>query len=157
VDEPTDLAVIKTMRGKDFADREAGNSDGVQVGDWVLAHRQPLRIAATVTAGIISAEGPRRNRAAVPAIFTDRCGDQPGNSGDAGRPGREVIGINTAIITGSRYEGVGFALALDHGDQRYDQMSSRGRVTRGIDRRQLPGGAEHERHHAEISGRSLRA
>src|SRR6266436_3168326 len=56
VDEPTDLAVIKIDAGKDLPVAKLGNSDGVQVGDWVLAIGSPFGLQATVTAGIVSAK-----------------------------------------------------------------------------------------------------
>jgi len=133
VDEETDLAVIKIESGKDLPVAKLGNSDGVQVGDWVLAIGSPFGLNATVTAGIISA----KDRGGVGRQFqkflqTDAA-INPGNSGGplvdlAG----EVIGINTAIITGSRgYEGVGFALPSSVGINVYNQLIQQGRVTRG--------------------------
>src|SRR5579859_5939930 len=56
VDEATDLAVIKISAGKELPYAKLGNSDGVQVGDWVLAIGSPFGLNATVTAGIISAK-----------------------------------------------------------------------------------------------------
>src|SRR5713101_8460932 len=56
VDEDTDLAVIKIEANKDLPTAKLGNSDGVQVGDWVLAIGSPFGLQATVTAGIISAK-----------------------------------------------------------------------------------------------------
>ncbi len=133
VDEETDLAVIKVDAGKDLPVAKLGNSDGVQVGDWVLAIGSPFGLNATVTAGIISA----KDRGGVGRQFqkflqTDAA-INPGNSGGplvdmAG----EVIGINTAIITGSRgYEGVGFALPSTVAINVYNQLIANGRVTRG--------------------------
>jgi serine protease Do len=133
VDEATDLAVIKIETGKDLPFAKLGNSDGVQVGDWVLAIGSPFGLNATVTAGIISA----KDRAGVGQQFqrflqTDAA-INPGNSGGplvdmAG----QVIGINTAIITGSRgYEGVGFAMPSTTAINVYDQIVKSGRVTRG--------------------------
>src|SRR5271163_2489271 len=136
VDEPTDLAVIKIEAKKDLPTAKLGNSDGVQVGDWVLAIGSPFGLNATVTAGIISA----KDRSGIGGsshqfqrfIQTDAA-INPGNSGGplvdlAG----EVIGINTAIITGSRgYEGVGFALPSTAAINVYNQIISQGRVTRG--------------------------
>src|SRR5215475_2397956 len=136
VDEDTDLAVIKIDAGKDLPTAKLGNSDGVQVGDWVLAIGSPFGLNATVTAGIISA----KDRAGIGGaghqfqrfIQTDAA-INPGNSGGplvdlAG----QVIGINTAIITGSRgYEGVGFALPSSTAINVYNQIISQGRVTRG--------------------------
>jgi serine protease Do len=133
VDEETDLAVIKIDAGKELPVAKLGNSDGVQVGDWVLAIGSPFGLNATVTAGIISA----KDRGGVGHQFqkfiqTDAA-INPGNSGGplvdlAG----EVIGINTAIITGSRgYEGVGFALPSSAAINVYNQLIQQGRVTRG--------------------------
>jgi len=133
-DEETDLAVIKIEPGaKDLPVAKLGNSDGVQVGDWVLAIGSPFGLNATVTAGIVSA----KDRGGVGRQFqkflqTDAA-INPGNSGGplvdlAG----EVIGINTAIITGSRgYEGVGFALPSSVAINVYNQLIQQGRVTRG--------------------------
>src|SRR5271168_5666571 len=56
IDEDTDLAVIKIDAGKDLPTAKLGNSEGVQVGDWVLAIGSPFGLQATVTAGIISAK-----------------------------------------------------------------------------------------------------
>ena len=133
VDEETDLAVIKIDAGHELPVAKLGNSDGVQVGDWVLAIGSPFGLNATVTAGIISA----KDRGGVGHQFqkfiqTDAA-INPGNSGGplvdlAG----EVIGINTAIITGSRgYEGVGFALPSTAAINVYNQLIQQGRVTRG--------------------------
>jgi len=133
VDEATDLAVIKISAGKELPFAKLGNSEGVQVGDWVLAIGSPFGLNATVTAGIISA----KDRAGIGQQFqrflqTDAA-INPGNSGGplvdmAG----QVIGINTAIITGSRgYEGVGFAMPSSTAISVYDQIIKSGRVTRG--------------------------
>ncbi len=136
VDEDTDLAVIKIEANKDLPTAKLGNSDGVQVGDWVLAIGSPFGLQATVTAGIISA----KDRAGIGGVghqfqrfLQTDAAINPGNSGGplvdlAG----EVVGINTAIITGSRgYEGVGFALPSTTAISVYNQIISQGRVTRG--------------------------
>src|SRR5437762_7229693 len=133
VDEETDLAVIKIEPNRDLPVAKLGNSDGVQVGDWVLAIGSPFGLNATVTAGIVSA----KDRGGVGRQFqkflqTDAA-INPGNSGGplVDLVG-EVIGVNTAIITGSRgYEGVGFALPSSAAINVYDQLIQQGRVTRG--------------------------
>jgi serine protease Do len=113
MDQETDLAVIKIESTGPLPMAKLGNSDSMQVGDWVLAIGSPFGLQATVTAGIVSAKG----RNIVPGrqfqtfIQTDAA-INPGNSGGplvnmAG----EVIGINTAILTDTNaYAGVGFAL-----------------------------------------------
>lgn len=133
VDEETDLAVIKIDAGKELPTARLGNSEGVQVGDWVLAIGSPFGLQATVTAGIISAKGrPGMGRQFQRFLQTDAA-INPGNSGGplinlAG----EVIGINTAIMTGGRgYEGVGFALPSNTAIKVYNQIATKGRVTRG--------------------------
>ena len=134
VDEETDLAVVKIDAGKELPIAKLGNSDGVQVGDWVLAIGSPFGLQATVTAGIISAKnrGGISDKQFQKFLQTDAA-INPGNSGGplvdlAG----QVIGINTAIITGGRgYEGVGFALPSNTAINVYDQIIKQGRVTRG--------------------------
>src|SRR6266567_3448210 len=134
VDQETDLAVIKIDVNKELPTAKLGNSDGVQVGDWVLAIGSPFGLQATVTAGIISAKdrGNISNHQFQKFLQTDAA-INPGNSGGplvdlAG----QVIGINTAIITGGRgYEGVGFALPSTTAINVYDQIVKQGRVTRG--------------------------
>ena len=135
-DKDTDLAVIKIDAEQDLPVAKLGNSDGTQVGDWVLAFGSPFGLNSTVTAGIISAkdrsvdEGPSHQFQRF--IQTDAA-INPGNSGGplvnmAG----EVIGINTAIYTGSRgFEGVGFALPSTTAISVYNQLVSSGKVTRG--------------------------
>jgi serine protease Do len=133
VDEDTDLAVIKIDANKELPVAKLGNSDGVQVGDWVLAIGSPFGLQATVTAGIISAKDRGGIGQQFQRFLQTDAAINPGNSGGplvdlAG----EVIGINTAIITGSRgYEGVGFALPSSTAINVYDQIVKQGRVTRG--------------------------
>src|SRR6266852_4402997 len=115
VDEDTDLAVIKIEANKDLPIAKLGNSDGVQVGDWVLAIGSPFGLQATVTAGIISAKDRANIGGAGHQFQKFLQTDAAINPGNSGGPlvdlAGEVVGINTAIITGSRgYEGVGFAL-----------------------------------------------
>ncbi len=132
-DEETDLAVIKIDANRELPTTKLGNSDGVQVGDWALAIGSPFGLQATVTAGIISAKdrgiGPKQFQR---FLQTDAA-INPGNSGGplvdmAG----QVVGINTAIMTGGRgYEGVGFALPSNTAINVYNQIITNGKVTRG--------------------------
>ncbi len=132
-DEDTDLAVIKIDAGKELPFAKLGNSDGVQVGDWVLAIGSPFGLNATVTAGIISAKDRGGMGRQFQRFLQTDAAINPGNSGGplvdmAG----QVIGINTAILTGSRgYEGVGFAMPSTTAISVYDQLVKNGRVTRG--------------------------
>lgn len=134
-DNDTDLAIIKIETNKDLPIAKLGNSDGVNVGDWVLAIGSPFGLQATVTAGIISAKdrGIGGTEHQFQRFLQTDAAINPGNSGGplvdlAG----QVIGINTAIITGSRgYEGVGFAVPSSTAIGVYNQIISNGRVTRG--------------------------
>jgi serine protease Do len=133
VDKETDLAVIKIEASRELPVVKLGNSSGVHVGDWVLAIGSPFGLQATVTAGIISA----KDRGNVGRQFQHFLQtDAPINPGNSGGPlvdmSGNVIGINTAIITGGRgYEGVGFALPSNMAIQVYNQLVQHGKVTRG--------------------------
>jgi len=124
-DQETDLAVIKIDLDHPLPPAKLGNSDGMQVGDWVLAIGSPFGLQETVTAGIVSAKGRNivPNRQFQSFIQTDAA-INPGNSGGplvnmAG----EVIGINTAILTEtSSYAGVGFAMPSNTVAQVYNQL-----------------------------------
>jgi len=132
-DEDTDLAVIKIDAGKELPKATMGNSEGVNVGDWVLAIGSPFGLNATVTAGIISAKDRGGMGRQFQRFLQTDAAINPGNSGGplvdmAG----QVIGINTAILTGGRgYEGVGFAMPSNTAINVYDQIIKSGRVTRG--------------------------
>jgi serine protease Do len=131
-DEETDLAVIRIQTDHKLPFVKLGNSDGVQVGDWVLAIGSPFGLQATVTAGIVSAKDRGVGRQFQHFLQTDAA-INPGNSGGplvdmAG----QVIGINTAILTGGRgYEGVGFAMPSSMAIKVYNQIVEHGKVTRG--------------------------
>jgi serine protease Do len=136
-DKATDLAVIKIDAPSALPTVKLGNSEQVQVGDWVEAIGSPFALAQTVTAGIISA----KNRTIEPGaqgqfqhfLQTDAA-INPGNSGGpllnmAG----EVIGVNTAIYTQSAgYQGIGFAMPSNTVVDIYnDLISPSHKVTRG--------------------------
>ncbi len=132
-DEETDLAIIKIDVDHDLPTARLGNSDGVKVGDWVLAFGSPFGLDATVTAGIVSAKDRANVGQQFQRFIQTDAAINPGNSGGplvnmAG----EVIGINTAIYTGSRgNEGIGFAMPSNTALGVYNQLVQSGRVTRG--------------------------
>ena len=134
-DQETDLAVIKVDVDHSLPVAKLGNSDSMQVGDWVLAVGSPFGLQATVTAGIVSAKGRNivPNRQFQSFIQTDAA-INPGNSGGplVNMDG-EVIGINTAILTDTNaYAGVGFALPSNTIVQVYNQLTGpEHRVQRG--------------------------
>ncbi len=113
VDEEVDLAVVK-IEGKDLPVATLGDSDALEVGQWVLAIGNPFGLEHTVTTGIISAV--RKNAGANQEDFIQT--DAAINPGNSGGPlidlkGR-VIGINTSIYSKSGgYQGIGFALPIN--------------------------------------------
>lgn len=134
-DQETDLAVIKVDMDRQLPAAKLGNSDSMQVGDWVLAVGSPFGLSETVTAGIVSAKG----RDIVPGrqfqtfIQTDAA-INPGNSGGPlVNMNGEVIGINTAILSETNaYAGVGFALPSKTVVDVYNQLTGpEHRVLRG--------------------------
>ena len=134
-DQETDLAVIKVDIDRVLPSAKMGNSDSMQVGDWVLAVGSPFGLSETVTAGIVSAKG----RDIVPGrqfqtfIQTDAA-INPGNSGGPlVNMNGEVIGINTAILSETNaYAGVGFALPSKTVVEVYNQLTGpEHKVTRG--------------------------
>ncbi len=124
-DAETDLAVIKIDAKKPLPAAKLGNSDSMQVGDWVLAIGSPFGLNETVTAGIISAIGRNivPNRQFESFIQTDAA-INPGNSGGPlVNMNGEIIGINTAIYTsGGGYQGVGFAMPSNTVVNVYNQL-----------------------------------
>jgi serine protease Do len=132
-DKDTDLAVIKIEADHELPTAKLGNSDGVQVGDWVLAFGSPFGLNSTVTAGIISAKDRSNVGHQFQRFIQTDAAINPGNSGGplVSMSG-DVIGINTAIYTGSRgFEGVGFALPSTTAITVYNQLVTAGKVTRG--------------------------
>ena len=136
VDTQTDLAVIKIEAKKPLPVARMGDSDKLNVGDWVLAIGSPFGLEQTVTAGIISAKDRVTDSGATPFqqfLQTDAA-INPGNSGGplvslAG----EVIGINTQIATNTgAYNGIGFALPSSTAVDIYNQLITDGRVRRGF-------------------------
>ncbi|MFM2268641.1 MAG: hypothetical protein RL757_2082 [Bacteroidota bacterium] len=117
-DPSTDLAVLK-IEGSDLPFIQKGNSDGIKIGEWVLAIGNPFNIGSTVTAGIISAKGKKiginESRDAIESFLQTDAVVNPGNSGGAlvDAQGR-LVGINAAIQshTGS-YEGYSFAIPVN--------------------------------------------
>jgi serine protease Do len=129
-DKATDIAVLKITADTPLPTVKLGNSDGTQIGDWVLAIGSPFGLNQTVTAGIISSENRSLpNEGGMGAgefqhfIQTDAA-INPGNSGGplVNMDG-QVIGMNTAIFTQSAgNEGIGFAMPSDTIANVYNQL-----------------------------------
>ncbi|MBI3456635.1 MAG: DegQ family serine endoprotease [Candidatus Rokubacteria bacterium] len=132
-DTRTDLAVLRLQDGSDYPAARLGDSDAVQVGDWVLAIGSPFGFTQTVTAGIISAKGRVLEGGPIADFIQTDAAINPGNSGGplVNMTG-EVIGINTAIASRSGgYQGIGFAIPISLAKKIYTELTTRGRVARG--------------------------
>ena len=131
LDKKTDLAVLKIDDGKaTFKYARLGDSDRMQVGDWVLAVGSPFGLQATVTAGIISAKARQIGQGPFDDFLQTDAAINLGNSGGplVNMQG-EVIGINTAIVAGG--SGIGFAIPSNMARKVYTELRDKGRVTRG--------------------------
>jgi serine protease Do len=134
MDEETDLAVIKINAGRDLPFVKLGNSDEVQVGDWVLAIGSPFGLEQTVTAGIISTkERLTRGSSNFQRFLQTDAAINRGNSGGPLVNMRgEVIGVNSQIATSTGdYNGIGFALPSNIADSVFRQITADGKVRRG--------------------------
>ncbi len=131
MDKKTDLAVLKLDDGKgSFKYARLGDSERMQVGDWVIAVGSPFGLQSTVTAGIISAKARQIGQGPFDDFLQTDAAINPGNSGGplVNMQG-EVIGINTAIVAGG--SGIGFAIPINMAKKIYTELVAKGKVTRG--------------------------
>ena len=129
-DRKTDLAVLRLEGKGSFKHVRLGDSNKVQVGDWVIAVGSPFGLQATVTAGIISAKARQIGQGPFDDFLQTDAAINPGNSGGplVNMQG-EVVGINTAIVAGG--SGIGFAIPSNMAQRIYTELVAKGRVTRG--------------------------
>jgi serine protease Do len=131
VDEKLDLALVKINDAKTFPSAELGDSDALQVGEWVMAIGNPFGLAHTVTAGIVSAKGRVIGSGPYDDFIQTDASINPGNSGGPlFNADGKVIGINTAIIAGGG-GGIGFAIPINIARATVTQLRQSGKVTRG--------------------------
>lgn len=131
-DATTDIAVLK-IEGDDFPTVQIGDSDELNVGEWVLAIGSPFGFDHTATQGIVS--GVARslpNDTYVPFIQTDAAVN-PGNSGGPlFNTDGEVVGVNSQIYSRSGgYQGLSFAIPINVAMSIADQIRENGFATRG--------------------------
>ncbi|MEP6707084.1 MAG: trypsin-like peptidase domain-containing protein [Pyrinomonadaceae bacterium] len=134
IDQETDLAVIKVETARELPTVKLGDSNGAQVGDWVLAIGSPFGLEQTVTAGIISKKERESQFFSTFQRFLQT--DAAINRGNSGGPlvnmRGEVIGVNSQIATSTGdYNGIGFALPANEASFVYRQLVSGGKVKRG--------------------------
>jgi serine protease Do len=134
-DPRSDVALLK-VEAKNLPVVKLGRSDGLKVGEWVLAIGSPFGFDHSVTAGIVSAKGrslpTQENENYVPFIQTD-VAINPGNSGGPlFNLDGEVVGINSQIYSNSGgFMGVSFAIPIDVVMEVVEQLKETGRVSRG--------------------------
>src|SRR3954453_11703039 len=132
-DKPSDLALVK-IDAADLHPIALGNSDGVKVGDVVLALGNPLGVGQTVTMGIISAKG--RSTGVGDGDYEDFLQtDAPINHGNSGgalvNTRGELVGINSQILSSNDGNiGIGFAIPANMAKNVMEQLRTKGKVTR---------------------------
>lgn len=138
-DDKADLALLKISDVKGLPTVKMGNSDVLEVGEWVIAVGNPFGLAETVTVGVVSAKG-RRIRDDDTGVYEDFIQtDAAINPGNSGGPllniDGEVVGINAAIVTGDTgvrgYMGIGLAVPINMAKSMAEQMMKTGKFVRG--------------------------
>ncbi len=129
-DKKTDLALIKIDAKNDLPVAPLGDSDKLEVGEWVIAIGNPFGFAETVTAGIVSAKGRVIGAGPYDDFIQTDAAINPGNSGGPlFNLWGEVVGINTAIVATG--QGIGFAIPVNMAKDVISQLKEKGRVVRG--------------------------
>ncbi|HET9052531.1 MAG TPA: trypsin-like peptidase domain-containing protein [Cyclobacteriaceae bacterium] len=138
-DPSTDLALLK-IKARNLPFVPYGNSDAVNIGEWVLAVGNPFNLNSTVTAGIVSARARNirilreKNNLQVESFIQTDAAVNPGNSGGAlvNLKG-ELIGVNSAIATATgTYSGYSFAIPVSLVKKVMDDLLAYGQVQRGL-------------------------
>lgn len=129
-DPKTDLVLLKIDTNKELPTLEFGDSDALQVGEWVVAVGNPFGLSHTVTAGIVSAKGRVIGAGPYDDFIQTDASINPGNSGGplvnlAGK----VVGVDTAIMASG--QGIGFAIPSNTAREIIEDLKTKGKVTRG--------------------------
>jgi serine protease Do len=132
-DAKTDIALLHIDNVTDLKAVTLGDSDGLRVGEWVMAIGNPFGLDHTVTSGIVSAKGRFIGAGNYDDYIQTDAAINPGNSGGPLLNLRgEVVGINSAIFsrTGGNI-GIGFAVPINLAKELLPQLKEKGKVTRG--------------------------
>jgi serine protease Do len=133
-DPATDLAVIRVRGRNDLPVLPFGDSDRLEVGDWVIAIGQPFGLSHTTTSGIVSALG--RSNIDLTRYEDFIQTDAAINPGNSGGPlvnlDGQVVGVNTAILGPHGNIGIGFAIPINLVKNVYEQIRKNGKVIRGF-------------------------
>jgi serine protease Do len=143
-DQKTDIALLKIDPPQNLHAVFLGDSDQLEVGEWVMAIGNQFQLGQTVTAGIVSAKSRRVPSGAgnpYDAFIQTDASINPGSSGGPLFNTRgQVVGINTAIFSPGRSQfggtgfniGIGFAIPINLARRVIEQLSQHGKVTRGL-------------------------
>ena len=134
----TDVAVLK-IEAKELPALEFGDSDKLQVGEWVVAIGTPFNLAQTVTRGVVSAKGRSSSEIGIVEYADFIQTDAEINRGNSGGAliniHGHLVGINTAIVTGGGFSqgnvGVGFAIPINLAGRIMRTLIEKGEVERG--------------------------
>lgn len=129
-DTKLDLALLKIDPQENLPVAQLGDSNGIKVGEWVMAIGNPFGLEQTVTAGIVSATGRVIGAGPYDNFIQTDASINPGNSGGPlfNAQGK-VIGINTAIV--AQGQGIGFAIPINSAKEILPQLKKTGHVVRG--------------------------
>jgi len=129
-DPKTDIALIKIKAGKKLPFVSLGDSEKLEIGEWVVAIGNPFGLGHTVTTGIVSAKGRVIGSGPYDDFIQTDASINPGNSGGPlfNMKGA-VVGINTAIVQGG--QGIGFATPIHLAKSILGQLKEKGKVIRG--------------------------
>ena len=132
-DAQTDLAVIKIEK-TGLTAAELGDSDAVQVGEFAMAVGNPLGLQSSISCGIISAKNREvpdsETQTTYKAIQTDAAINSGNSGGALVNADGKVIGINTLKLAGDGIEGIGFAIPINSTKSIYQELISKGKVSR---------------------------
>jgi serine protease Do len=132
-DAKTDIAIIKIDAKGELPVAPLGDSEKLEVGEWVVAIGNPFGLESTVTSGIVSAKGRHIGAGPYDNFIQTDASINPGNSGGPLINMRgEVVGINTAIFSQSGGNiGIGFATPINSAKEIIPELKGKGKVTRG--------------------------
>ncbi len=129
-DSKTDLALIKIKSRNNLPIVQLGDSNRLDIGEWVMAIGNPFGLSQTVTVGIVSAKGRVIGSGPYDDFIQTDASINPGNSGGPlFNMNGEVVGINTAIVASG--QGIGFAIPINVAKEVIPQLQKKGKVTRG--------------------------
>ena len=134
-DPKSDVALIKVDIDEKLPTVKLGDSEALEVGEWVIAIGNPFGLNQTVTVGVVSAKG--RSRVGINEYENFIQTDAAINPGNSGGPllniYGEVVGINSALYTRTGgYMGIGFSIPVNMVKYIVDQLEKHGKVTRGL-------------------------